>query len=200
MNDLRRELLERSHDDLLHEVLFDTAPHIFQGSWALYRPWRRLLSKAINVDACEIIVTGSAALGVSLNPAKILKPFDDRSDVDVAIISDHFFSEAWHHLRGVNLTLDSLTPAQRVAVKDHQLKYIYWGCIATDRVLSILPFNQSWLSARSELAGIDPTKEREINFRIYKDFRALRSYQLMSIRKAYATLLDAPENKNAELS
>jgi hypothetical protein len=164
MNDLRRELLERSHNDLLHEILFDTVPHVFQGSWQLYRSWRRLLSNAIKVDACEIILIGSAALGVSLNPAKILKPFDDRSDVDVAIISDHFFSEAWHHLRGVNLTLNLLTPAQRAAVKDHQLKYIYWGCIATDRVLSILPFNQSWLSARSELAGIDPHQRARNKF------------------------------------
>lgn len=164
----------------------------------MFRTWRRNLSLGINVDPSEIIVTGSAAVGFSLSPTKRLKPFDSKSDVDVAIISDRYFSEAWHHLRSIDLTLAPLTPAQRTAVIDHQKRYVYWGCIATDRLLPILPFAKAWMAARSRLAATEPTLEREINFRIYKDFRALRSYQLRGLQRLRLTLLDPEGGYSAE--
>jgi len=196
MDDIGTAILQRNLDDLLSELLFERVPHVFAESWDSYRLWRRA---AINVDISEIIVIGSAAVGFSLSPTNQLKAFDQRSDIDVAVVSDHFFSEAWHHLRTIDLTLDPLTPPQRTAVIAHQKRYVYWGCIATDRLLPILPFAQKWLAARSALAAMEPTVERDINFRIYKDFRALRGYQLIGLQKLRTTLLDPEGGYSAEL-
>lgn len=200
MEDLRTAICDRNLEDLLSELLFERLPFAFSPSWDEYRGWRRHLATAINVDSSEIVIVGSAAVGYSLSPIKNLKAFDSDSDIDVAVVSDHFFSEAWHHLRTVDLAIDPLTPPQRAAVIDHQKRYIYWGCIATDRILPIMPFAQTWMSARAQLSGMAPTADRDINFRIYKDFRALRTYQMQGLKRLRDTLLNS-ENENAtELS
>lgn len=186
-------------ENLLSELFFERVPYIFGGSWDVCRSWKNTLASGIGVDSAEIVLVGTAAIGRSLNPAKNLKPFDDHSDVDVAVISEHLFSVAWHHLRQVDLALDALTPAQKVAVKDHQLRYIYWGCVATDRILPIMPFAAQWLSVRSELALLEPTIGRDINFRIYKDFSALRSYQLRGLKKVQLALAESESDDVAEL-
>lgn len=199
MTNLEATILERNLDELLNELLFEHVPHVFGQSWEAYRSWRRSLASAINVDPSEIIVVGSAAVGYSLGPTKQLRAFDNQSDIDVAVVSDYFFSEAWHYLRSVDLTLDPLTPAQKAAVVDHQKRYVYWGCVATDRLLPIMPFAVPWLEARSSLAAMASTLGRDINFRIYKDFRALRGYQLLGLKKLRAVLLDPEGDLGAEL-
>lgn len=199
VTELGAAILGRNLDELLNELLFERVPYVFEESWEGYRSWRLYLSSAIRVDPSEIIIVGSAGVGYSLDPTKQLRRFDDESDVDVAIISDYFFSEAWHHLRSVDLTLDPLTPPQKAAVVDHQKRYIYWGCIATDRLLPIMPFGASWLGARSSLATMAPTLGRDINFRVYKDFRALRSYQLLGLKKLRTALLNSGGDFDPEL-
>ncbi|MEL7124434.1 MAG: hypothetical protein AAFO07_33670, partial [Bacteroidota bacterium] len=68
-------------------------------------------------------------------------------------------------------------------LKDHRERLIYWGTIATDRIVQILPFGENWLKAMEDMRKIDPTIDREINFRIYKDFESLREYQSNCISK-----------------
>lgn len=200
MRNLPKALVEQDLNVLLNELLFEDVPYIFESSRESYRIWRRKLAASLNVDPSEIVIVGSAAVGVSLSPTKNLKPFDQDSDVDVAVISDYFFSEAWHYLRNVDLAIDQLTYPQRAAVIDHQKRYVYWGCIATDRLLPILPFAASWLAARVKLQGMAPTIERSINFRIYKDFRALRGYQLRGLELLRDALLNPEDNYGTELS
>lgn len=200
MHNLPKAIVEQDLNDLLNELLFEDIPHVFKSSNERYRVWRARLSASLKVDPSEIVIVGSAAVGVSLNPTKNFKPFDEKSDVDVAVISDYFFSEAWHYLRSVDLALPMLTPAQRIAVVEHQKRYVYWGCIATDRLLPILPFGREWLEARAKLMEIEPTIDREINFRIYKDFRALRGYQTLGLKMLRDTLLNPEDKYGAELS
>src|SRR5262245_33020392 len=116
--DLAKAVIQRNLDDLLNELLFENVPFVFGASWESYRSWRLSLASAIDVDPSEIVVVGSAAVGFSLTPTKRLKAFDERSDIDVAIVSDRHFAEAWHHLRSIDLTLDPLTPAQKASVVD----------------------------------------------------------------------------------
>lgn len=159
-------------------LYFEKIPFVFANNTEHYRQWRRLLGQLLGVDPQEIVIVGSAAVGCSCNPHKALSPFDDASDIDVAIVSERYFSEAWHHLRTVDLALDVRTGAQRESIKDHRQRLIYWGCVATDKILALLPFAVKWMEARSKMAGAVPTIGRLINFRIYKDFAALRAYQM----------------------
>jgi len=172
------------------EHVLERVPHIFDGDWPLYRTWRADLATRLDVDPCDISITGSACVGVSLSPRKNFSVFDGQSDVDVAVISPYHFDLAWRSLRAFRLA-DAHTPRERQAVINHRTNYIYWGCIATDRILRLMPFSREWIMASSHMRGIDPTAGREVNFRIYRDYDSLRSYQTYGVRKLRANLLES---------
>jgi hypothetical protein len=162
--------------------LFDCIPAVFAGDRDVFVAWKRDLAAKIEVDPACITVVGSASVGASLNPSKNFKLFDDESDIDVAVVSPHHFSIAWRYLRmngARRLRVDSRT---RIAWDEHVKRYIYWGTIATDRLLGVLPFGLEWLKATSEMGQVLPTQGRSVNLRIYADFDSLRAYHERGIR------------------
>jgi len=172
----------------LEEHMFDCVPHVFAGVRAAYVMWKRELGSAINVDPACLTIVGSAAVGCSLNPVKNLKPFESGSDVDVAVISDYHFTVAWRYLRMNGARRLKVDLRTRNAWDEHVKKYIYWGTIATDKLLGVLPFGLQWLKATSGMSLIEPTKGRGINLRIYADYEALRAYQMISVRSVRESL------------
>lgn len=169
--------------------IIERIPHIFNNNLENYIDWKERLSTLIGVDSKAIVFTGSSSVGFSLNPKKNFKPFQNDSDIDVAIISSHYFDIAWHFLRNIGPKYHRLKPAVQNAITEHRERFIYHGTIATDRIVHILPFGKEWVNAMNEMITLDPTKDREINFRIYKDFEALKSYQSISVVKAKDQLL-----------
>ena len=82
-------------------------------------------------------------------------------------------------------------------MKHHQDHYIYWGTIATDKLLSCMPFGREWLVALSAMSGRNPTYGRDINVRLYRDFASLRSYQLLGFKRAREQLIMETQAQNA---
>ncbi len=80
-------------------------------------------------------------------------------------------------------------PAKQ-SVRDHVHKYIYWGTIATDKLLPYLPFGKKWLEALDQMSRIAPTVGRDIKIRVYKDFDSLRSYQVNNLKNLRAQELE----------
>ena len=127
--------------------------------------------------------TGSSSCGFSLNPNKKFKKFDDNSDIDIAIVSQYHFDVSWRTLRNLGTKKLDLNQFQRASLNDHVQRLIYWGTIATDKILEILPFGKEWLHFMLEMSEELPTQNRKINFRIYKDFESLRFYQTNNLEK-----------------
>ncbi|MGZ8191640.1 MAG: hypothetical protein ACXWTS_10500 [Methylococcaceae bacterium] len=186
--------MEEIKDKFLNELL-NTPPELVASLWILdripypfrenkkqYTEWRHKLSSLIEVDSSEIIITGSAAFGISLNPNKNYRFYNDVSDIDVAIVSEYFFNTSWRYLRNLGTDIHSMPQAAKQSVKDHVKKYIYWGTIATDKLLPYLPFGTQWLNALEEMSKLEPTKNRTIKARIYKDFESLRAYQVNNLK------------------
>jgi hypothetical protein len=181
-------LKRESPSAFLEMYLYDRIPMLFSDDRTQYIAWKRQLADSIEVDPACITIVGSAATGTSLSPSKNFKPFDDTSDVDVAIISSHHFNVSWRYLRmngERRLRVDART---RIAWDEHVKRYIYWGTIATDRLLGILPFGLQWLAATTKMSGTSPTEGRTINLRIYADYESLRAYQLHSVQAARDSL------------
>jgi hypothetical protein len=131
---------------------------------------------------------GSASLGFSLSPDKSLRKFDSGSDIDVAVVSYRHFELAWDHLRKLGAQLLAMPLEAQRAVTSHKRGYVFAGAIATDSILPYLPFAARWLPAFAHMAGLAPTESRTIKARIYRDFDALREYQLTSVLAARAHL------------
>jgi hypothetical protein len=163
--------------------VLERIPFLFSDDAAAYGLWRHRLAAGLGVDPCDLVVTGSASAGFSLSPHKGLKLFDGNSDIDVAVVSPHHFDVAWRCLRGLGATLYSFTPSERSSVESHKRRLVYWGTVATDRLLPRFPFGREWLSVLSEMTGCEPANGRQINVRLYRDFQALRAYQADGFRK-----------------
>jgi hypothetical protein len=171
--------------------IIEGIPHIFNNNLETYIKWKEQLSALIGVDSKAIVFTGSSSVGFSLNPVKDFRAFNEDSDVDVAIISNIHFDIAWHYLRNIGPKYHRLKPREKNAVDDHRTRLIYHGTIATDKIVQLLPFGKDWVTAMNTMGKIDPTKNREINFRIYKDFEALKAYQLIGVAKIKDQLINS---------
>lgn len=163
--------------------LFDRIPAIFGGDRALYIDWKRKLGQLIDVDPACLAIVGSAATGVSLSPTKNFKEFDASSDVDVAVVSPYHFDIAWRYLRMNGSRRLSVDARTRNSWDQHVKQYIYWGTVATDRLLGVLPFGKDWLAATAAMSLEAPSLGRTINLRIYTDYDALRSYHVRGVRE-----------------
>lgn len=179
-------LQDKSIDEslALSLTLESEVPHVFSDDRRMFEAWRRDLSRHLDVDPAAVIVAGSAAVGVSLNPDKKLKAFGANSDVDVAIISQHHFNVAWRWMARLTSTEKYRLPKEaQAAVKNHRLRHIYFGAVATDDLIGHLPFGARWTQAAEAMKARSPVNGRDINFRIYRNRHAFRHYQLVGVRE-----------------
>ncbi|WP_299155890.1 hypothetical protein [uncultured Christiangramia sp.] len=180
---ISQEIVDYHPNYISSKWILERIPFIFNDDLDQYIDWKERLGSYIGVDAKAIAITGSAAVGISLNPDKDFREFTEKSDIDVAIVSGHHFDISWHYLRNLGPKRHRLKRVEKESVKDHRERLIYWGTIATDKIIQILPFGKEWMNAIDQMRKIDPTKDRDINFRIYKDFESLREYQSDCIGK-----------------
>lgn len=184
-----KQLLRVPPAEFVEHHLFDRIPFAFSQDRSSFIAWKRVLGNEIDVDPACITIVGSAATGLSLNPNKSFKSFDANSDIDVGVVSTLHFNIAWRYLRMNGDRRYKVDLRTRNAWEEHASKYIYWGTIATDRLLGVLPFGLQWLSAATKVAQIRPTEGRSINMRIYSDFDSLRSYHIQGVKSLRNTLI-----------
>jgi hypothetical protein len=163
--------------------VLERVPFIFGTDNVGHIEWKEALAKKLGVDSRAMIITGSAGCGFSLSPVKEYKSFNSTSDIDVALISHFHFDLAWHELRNLGTRRYDLTPVEQSHVQEHVERLIYWGTIATDKILALLPFGGTWIPALSDASSSSPADGREVKVRIYRDFESLRQYQMHGFRK-----------------
>ena len=99
--DLQAELQALPAEQFCSDYILDATPVLFAGNRIAYLRWRTDLATRLEVDPHNMVMTGSAAVGFSLNPHKNLRPFGEHSDIDLAVISQYHFDLAWRWLRGL---------------------------------------------------------------------------------------------------
>jgi hypothetical protein len=181
---LRDDLTSLPLDWCVTKWVLEAAPFVFgvDGQEKYWR-WKTELAHRLEIDSKNVLITGSGAAGVSLNPNKGLRPFAADSDIDVAVVSAYHFDVSWRTLRNLGAERYRLTVEQQAAVREHVERFIYWGTIATDRLLPILPFARPWFEAIDYMQRMEPTAGRPIELRIYRDYDSLRSYVRTGLSK-----------------
>ena len=160
--------------------LFDGTPAVWPKELNYIR-WRHLVATELGVDPMAVQLVGSARLGYSMNPGKNFRKFHEGSDLDIAVISPELFDRAWSELRVI--IEDDLFSRRR---KDYLRKLVFEECIALDIVLPRLSFGEQWSRSRDlfvhDLGAA--FVNCEVNYRLYRNHRSLRSYQVKSVNIA----------------
>ena len=141
------------------------------------------LSESLDVERNGIFCIGSGAIGLSINPAKIvdghLKEFDHDSDLDVAIVSSRHFELAWRELLLATQPHLKEVPAAVEKNLAWQRKRLFDGAILANKLLGSLSFGTKWLGAIDSVSGrIEDSFDRSVTaeFWIYRDYWSLRNY------------------------
>lgn len=94
------QLSARSADDLA--ALYLAQPEVAAFPTARgYEDFKSLVATEV-ADLESVAVVGTGNWRYSLNPEKNFKPFDNRSDIDVAVVSSRRFNQTWEELRRVH--------------------------------------------------------------------------------------------------
>jgi len=179
-----------SASEFISKWIIDAIPFVCDSDYSMHTKWRHDLALRLKVDPNDIIMSGSASTGVSLSPHKLMKEFNKSSDIDIGIVSEHYFEIAWHELRRMDMTSSKMNSVLRAAITEHRTRYIYWGTIATDKILPLLSFGQDWNKIMNDLNEYKCFEDRIINFRIYRDNKSFRDYLLQGITKCRDYLLE----------
>lgn len=179
-------------DSLGREVEYFVTARLLDGTPSIwtkqvdYITWRHKVAEELKVDPAEVQLVGSAKLGYSLNPYKNFKTFHEESDFDIAIISSTLFDQAWAELREIlqSNTLDGS--------KNYLRSLVFSECIALDIVLPHLSFGRNWSKSREALMDSlgETFASRTINYRLYRNHQALRTYQIKSVAAAEARAIE----------
>lgn len=155
--------------------------------------FKMLVSSAFDIGFNNVVMVGSAKLGMSLSPEKFLKHFidegDSPSDIDIAIISTQLFDFFWRLFR-VSYNITNKRYYKFIA------RGIYRGYISDVDLLNIEECRVEWIK-KSNMATKrlqrDMYFKHEIHYRIYRDWKDLEEYHVQSIEELKGVL-----NKDGE--
>lgn len=167
----------------IDEYFLRSDPYAFKDFSIGFRSTAALISKELDVDRNGIFCIGSGAVGLSLDPGKMrdgnLKRYDDRSDIDLAIISEVHFETAWRDLRRKSQpTLDYMEQLIERHI-NWQRKRFFDGAIVATHLIPALSFAQGWQPALVRIEEhVSRLLDREISLGlwIYRDYWSLRNY------------------------
>lgn len=180
---LANELLDHTPEDYVSHYVIDRVPSVFSDRQT-YIDWKKTIGEGLQVDPYGVILVGSACTGFSLSPHKNFREFHEKSDLDVAVISDRHFDEAWRFLRDLGSDIHKLPSTSKQAVNSHRSGHVFDGVIATDKFVQFLPFGKTWVPVLERASTSAPADGREVKVRLYRDLFALRSYQRRGVEEA----------------
>lgn len=145
--------------------------------------FKMMVSDALDIGFNNVVMVGSGKIGFSLSPEKFLKPFsdegDNKSDVDIAIISTQMFDYFWRLFRAsYNIT------------NKKYYKYIsrgiYRGYISDMDLLNIDDCRVAWLELSNKATKSLQRRmyfKHEIHYRIYRDWKDMEEYHIQTIEQ-----------------
>ena len=135
------------------------------------------ISEAFKIHPNEVIIVGSAKLGFSIAPHKQYQQFSNSSDIDVAVISSHFFDNIWESIHRYN---DSGGYHERLP--DFR-QYLFNGWIRPDLLPTseTFSFAKQWWEFFNDISQAGRYSSIKIRGGLYKNWYYLESYQIRGV-------------------
>ncbi|SRR5258707_1535843 len=146
---------------------------------------RVMISKQFEIHPSEVLVVGSAKMGFSIAENKRYRPFNDRSDIDIAIISEDLFNKIWRLVFDFweeNENTDSIV---YWAKENHFKDYLFRGWIRPDKLPPASKFDLSkrWWEFFRKLTNEGSYGPYKISAGLYKSWYYLERYQSICIKQ-----------------
>lgn len=139
---------------------------------------RAAIAARFKLHVNKIIIVGSAKLGYSVSPEKSLRPFNDQSDVDVAIVSPVLFEKYWlemYQAQKSMLEWPDLNSAR---------KYLFRGWIRPDK-LPLLAIRNEWFDFFGSLQSTEGCSPYPVRGGLYFNDEFLEYYQEAGVIKSF---------------
>lgn len=183
--ELKKDLVEKSTKEVYRKYLLGQHVWYFANNFgeayssAKYDELKYYISEKLDVHFNNVAIVGSAKTGISFNPSKKYKKFDESSDFDIIIVSPKHFHQLWSayvdmFYRGVNMP-----------EYDEVSKFIFKKFISlknpTKKHVDIV----NWIKTVEPLVkdlqlffGV----EQDINYRIYDSWESVENYHYFGIQ------------------
>lgn len=172
-----KEGLQR-HDDPLKIVReFITHGPCVIIDQAKYAALREDVATALSVSANQdVYVVGSAKLGFSIKPGRRFGFFEDKSDIDVAVVSSNLYGKLWREARAFRASQEPWGESKSSLF----LSQHFSGRISPDNLPKASPLVPT--VTRLQELGRDLQRRRvagpyKVTFAVWADMDALESYQ-----------------------
>lgn len=140
---------------------------------------REVVCEKFLVEFNDVIFVGSGRLGFSLKPDKRYMPFDDDSDIDLAIVSSSLFEKIWQEAYLYKKS-EADWPKSNIF-----FKYLSGGWIRPDKLPSSKYFNFSgeWWDFFNKLTSSQLFGPYKIRAGLYHSHFFLKEYQSICIEQ-----------------
>jgi hypothetical protein len=140
------------------------------------------LSKSFNIQIRNLEIVGSAKLGISYNDGLYNKKLSTESDIDIVIVSNDLFEEAWIELLLNEDNYYKLGESERDFLED-TYKTIHKGLISPDRIPRSMNFHKKWWDVFEGLSNKPEYDNRKIRGRLFKNWWFVEKYYSTSFSK-----------------
>lgn len=139
----------------------------------LYFNLRSEVAERFSLHPTEVLIVGSAKLGFSIAPKKRYRPFNDSSDVDVAIVSDRLFDDIWRRAHAFSASGGYWEEREQFK------KYVFDGWIRPDKLPPERSFATAveWWNFFREMTLSNRYGPYKVRGALYKSWYFLEKYQ-----------------------
>lgn len=117
----------------------------------------------------KVVIVGTGNWKYSLNPYKSFKPFDEKSDIDIAVVSTERFNQTWNAIREVHRsTWSSINKTTRESLRRNG-ENVYAGFISPEWIPGITnKYRFKHLQLLNKLSNQSPGR-REVKIMYFRN-------------------------------
>jgi len=178
----------------------EAAPYVFEPNPETWDTFRDEFVDRLGVARADIRIVGSGRLGFSLTPGNALRPFTEKSDIDVAIVSSELFDQLWIWMLEAAYPRPPFTNIVRFSgwlkARRGEL-YTGWFTPGSLRLSSkifgakarpVIDFNARWFNALQSASRYPPRRHAGVTGRLYRTWRHAELYHLYGLAELRRTL------------
>lgn len=174
--------------DIVQGCITPGSAFAFQGDDEKYFKLKKRIALEFGLNPQKVIMVGSAKLGFSISPGKLWQPFNDDSDIDMAIISPELFDRFWKELYDFNIDLTSRSEKEDKQYRDF-LSYFFRGWLRPDMFPFSYEGRAAWFEFFKSISYGDYGNHK-VTGAIFRNDDFYESYQTRNIRNIRAIQLE----------